>query len=128
MEERRKFGAAAHHDFLLAAAFEQECQEGGQMFAQHFENCVQKRAAEEELAMKSPGPPTQVRRIGDNAFLLYSRGTPCLRRVMRGCMRCKCIDTRMRAAARASTRNSQAPMWYRCQYYSRWGRYKRIND
>jgi len=48
MEECRKIG----HDFLPAAF---ECQGSiGQMFAQHFENCVQKRA--EELGMKSPGP------------------------------------------------------------------------
>ena len=40
------------HDFLPVAF---ECQGSiGQMFAQHFENCVQKRA--EELGMKSLGP------------------------------------------------------------------------
>jgi hypothetical protein len=46
--ECRKIG----HDFLPAAF---ECQGSiGQMFAQHFENCVQKRAAE-ELGMKQGG-------------------------------------------------------------------------
>ena len=41
--ECRKIG---HEDFL-PAAFEFECQGSiGQMFAQHFENCVQKRAEE----------------------------------------------------------------------------------
>ena len=48
MGECRKIG----HDFLPAAF---ECQGSiGQIFALHFENCVQKRA--EELGMKSPGP------------------------------------------------------------------------
>ena len=47
-KECRKIG----HDFLPAAF---ECQGSiGQMFAQHFENCVQKRAAE-ELGMKQGG-------------------------------------------------------------------------
>ena len=49
MGECRKIG----HDFLPAAF---ECQGSiGQIFAQHFENCVQKRA--EELGMKSPAGP-----------------------------------------------------------------------
>ena len=45
--------------------------------------------------------------IGDNAFPLHSRGT-CLRRAMRGCTRCKCIVTLMRAVTRAFTRSAYA--------------------
>ena len=101
--ECRKTG----HDFLPAAF---EFQGGiGQMFAQHFENCVQKRA--EELRMKSPGP---LRWYWRQRLSILSRGT-CLRRAMRGCTRCKCIVTSMRAVTRAFTRSTQGPMWDRCQ-------------
>ena len=49
MEECRKIG----HDFLPVTF---ECQGSiGQMFDQHFEDCVQKRAEELEI-IKSPGP------------------------------------------------------------------------